>query len=330
MKQLLIVFALMVSVFVGATALRGSGPPESASARGHVSPAAGMAAEPGRRGGRSVLMRLARLGIAVALAAVLLGVMVALLENRFIYYPTRGPVGGWEPAGIEVEQCAFQTTDGLTLHAWWYEDKAALASPVLLWFHGNAGNLTHRAENLRMLAGRGLDVFLFDYRGFGKSQGHPSESGLYLDAEAAYTYLVQRRGIAPGRIVCFGRSLGAAVALYVSLRQQTAGLIMESPFESAQAMARKMLPVLPLWLVVRSRFDNVGRIANLTVPLLVVHGGTDKLVPMRQARAVFEAAPEPKSFYTVEGAGHNDTYLVGGARYIERLVAFCEECVRGR
>ncbi|MGD2176000.1 MAG: alpha/beta hydrolase, partial [Candidatus Brocadiaceae bacterium] len=200
--------------------------------------------------------------------------------------------------------------------------------PVVLWCHGNAGNITHRAENLDLLARRGLAALLFDYRGYGQSQGRPCEDGLYADGEAAWRYLTGERGVAPGRIVCFGRSLGAAVALRVATLHRVAGLIVEGAFESAPAMARSMFPLIPVWPLMRNNFDNLGRIGDLDVPVLVVHGEEDGVVPVSQGKAVFAAASEPKKLYVVQGADHNDTYAVGGAAYFEQIESFCRECVR--
>jgi len=264
----------------------------------------------------------------LALAVVALILVACLLENRLVYYPMRYPSGDWDAGGLTVEDCFFDTEDGLTLHAWWQQGEAAEGGPVMLWFHGNAGNLTHRADNLRMLSSCRLSVLIVDYRGFGKSEGRPSEKGLYLDGDAAYRYLTQQRKIDPGRIVCFGRSLGAAVALDVALRHPVSGLILESPFASARAMARKMMPVIPLWLFIRSRFDNLGRVGGLGASLLVIHGDRDEIVPFEQGVAVFDAAPEPKEFYRLRGAGHNDTYAVGDRPYTRRLEEFCLRCTQ--
>ncbi len=268
------------------------------------------------------------LAVLVALYAALL-VLVLVLEDRFVYYPDRYPVGEWTAHGLTVEDCFFETEDGIRLHAWWQEGTGSGAAPVLLFFHGNAGNITHRADNLHLLAGTTLSVLIVDYRGYGKSQGRPSEKGLYLDGEAAYRYLTDERGIEPRRIISFGRSLGATVALHVALKHRVAGLIMEGAFTNARAMARSVMPILPVGPFIRSRLDNIGRVGELKAPLMVIHGDRDETVPFRQGKEVFEAAPEPKEFYRVEGAGHNDTYVEGGEQYLRTLLEFCESCVRG-
>ncbi len=272
----------------------------------------------------------ARVARAAAVAVVLFVALVVLMQNRLIYPRTRTPLMSWDPPA-DAEACAFTTEDGLTLHGWFhagYGETPAEERPVVLWCHGNAGNITHRAENLLLLARSGLAVFIFDYRGYGQSDGKPSEKGLYFDADAAYAHLTDERGIPPDRIIAFGRSLGAGVALDLALRRPVAGLIMESAFRSIPAMASVQFPVLPLGPLVRSRFDNEARIGGLGVPLLMLHGDRDEIVPFEQGRAVFDSAPAPKTWYTISGAGHNDTYAAGGREYLDAFASFCRECVR--
>jgi len=278
----------------------------------------------------------ARVGRLLLVAAAAVGLFLALallMEGRFIFFPSRDPDGAWEPLGASAEQCFFRTADGLKLHGWWYPGHGPgnpSERPVLLWCHGNAGNITHRASNFAMLAGRGLAVLLFDYRGYGLSEGKPSEPGLYLDVEAAYRYLVEDRGIAPHRIVCYGRSLGAAVALHAALGRDVAGVVLESPFASIPAMAR-LDPVLrPLAGLVRNRFDNLARIGRLDRPLLVIQAERDEVVPAEQGRAVFDAARSDKQLHVVAGARHNDVCETAGEDYWRVLTDFCIRCVKGR
>jgi hypothetical protein len=274
---------------------------------------------------------LLRAAAAAGVAVVLAWGVALIFENRFVYHPGAGPAVSWDAKRIGARKCRFTTEDKLELSAWWHPGVRSLRTedgPVLLWCHGNAGSLTHRAENLQLLASRGLAALLFDYRGYGKSDGKPSEQGLYRDAAAAYRYLTEERGVEPWRVICFGRSLGAAVALRTALEKPTAGLVMESAFESVPAMARKMWVFAPIAPFARNRYDNLSRVRELGVPLLMVHGSRDSLVPIEQGRRVFEAAPEPKEFCVVPGAGHNDLYSVGGEDYFDTLEQFCRRCVR--
>jgi fermentation-respiration switch protein FrsA (DUF1100 family) len=257
--------------------------------------------------------------VALCVVAVLLFAAVLFFENSFVFHPSREPVAGWAPPGLGIEECTLRTADGLELYGWWHPGEGDPAQrPVLLWFHGNAGNITHRAEGLRAFAERGLAVLLLDYRGYGRSDGSPSEYGFYLDAEAAYRYL---------RIICFGRSLGAAVALHVARRRRAAGLIMEGTFASVPDLARRKFSLLPVWFLLRNRFDSLRLIRGAKLPLLMVHGSEDNLAPIAHAKAVFDAATAPKEFYVVEGAGHNDTEEVGGNEYFDTLRRFCYRCV---
>ncbi|TVR51185.1 MAG: alpha/beta hydrolase [Spirochaetaceae bacterium] len=275
-----------------------------------------------------------RVGAGVILAAAVLGGSVVALERSVVYHPIAYPRGSWHPEefGLSVTDHYFETDDGLTLHAWHAEadrlgaDLRGESGPrrTLLWFHGNAGNITHRADNMRLLVAEGIDVFIFDYRGFGRSEGRPSEKGLYTDARAAYAYLTETLAVPRDEIVFFGRSLGAAVAVELALDQAPAGLILESPFTSAPAMARVMFGGLPLGFLISSRFDTLERIGRVNTPVLIAHGDRDEIVPYAMGRRIYDAANDPKSFYRITGAGHNDTYVIGGTPYFRELRAFWE------
>jgi len=199
---------------------------------------------------------------------------------------------------------------------------------VLLWCHGNAGNIIHRLDNLARLHDIGISVFLFDYRGYGRSRGRPSENGLYEDALAAYAYLLESRGTDPRRIVLFGRSLGAAVAGEVASKRSAAGLILESSFPSVAALAKDYMWGLPAHWFLAARFNLAERLKKVRIPVLVIHGDRDQIVPIEFGEQVFEAARSPKVFYRVEGADHNDLYEVGGKPYFRRLQQFAEEVIR--
>jgi len=275
------------------------------------------------------LRRAVRAAIVLALAFVLFSVLAVVLEDRIVFVPQKTPLGGWDRPDLGLERCWFATSDGVKLHAWWHPGRGA-GAPVLLFCHGNAGNMSHRTENLAMMVAAGAGVLIFDYRGYGLSEGRPTERGVYLDAEAACRYLTEERGVAPRRIVCFGRSLGAAVALHVALEREVAGLVMESAFASVPAMARRSLLLRPFALLARNHFDNAGRVGGLRVPVLCTHGGQDRVVPVEQGRAVFAAAPEPKTLHVVADAGHEDVYVVGGEAYWDELTRFLQRCTGGQ
>ena len=268
-------------------------------------------------------------GGAAAIALIWAAAVAGVLERYFIYFPEQALAATPSEAGLAYEDVSFTTEDGVTLHGWFVPGRGDV---TWLWFHGNAGNISHRLGNLKQLHDRlGVNVFLFDYRGYGQSQGTPSEKGLYLDAEAALAYLNSREDVRSDRIVYFGRSLGAAVAVDLAGHQPAYGLILESPLPSIAFVARQVYPLLPAWFVqriLRARYDALSKIADVAVPLLVLHGDQDDIVPLDAGRRLFEAAQEPKQFHVIPGAGHNDTYVVGGGPYFAVLASFLEQLAR--
>jgi hypothetical protein len=250
-----------------------------------------------------------------------------ILDQLFVYHPQPWIEQDWaRVSGLPLEEVWFQAEDGTRLFGWYVH--ASPSAPVLLWCHGNAGNMIHRLDNLAGLYRLGLSVFLFDYRGYGRSSGQPFEEGLYQDALAAYSYLITARGVPPERLVLFGRSLGASVAGELASRRPAAGLILEASFPSLAAMARAHCLGLPLHWLLSGRFPLDERLKRVTVPVLVVHGDRDETVPIELGRAVFEAARPPKSFYVIAGADHNNTYQAGGRAYFQRLRQFIHDVVR--
>lgn len=243
------------------------------------------------------------------------------IENALIFQPSSALVATPEDVGLPYEDVTLRTKDGVRINGWFVP--FAGARSTLLWLHGNAGNISHRVHNMRKLRDRvPAHIFIIDYRGYGRSEGTASEQGTYADAQAAMAYLRARNDVDANEIIVFGRSLGAAVALELAVSDGIRALILESPFTSIRAMARKILPLLPIGPLLSTRYDNLAKIQNLRIPLLILHGNRDGIVPYQQGRELYQAAPEPKSFYTIEGAGHNDTYLVGGEGYFKIIADF--------
>ena len=258
---------------------------------------------------------------ALALCALALGVLRMTIIERFIFFPDPALVGTPSSLSLQYEDVEFAAADGTMLHGWWVPGDRA---ETLLWFHGNAGNISHRLDNLRLLHDIvGASVFLFDYRQYGRSSGSASERGLYDDARGALAHVRGRPEVDPTRLVYFGRSLGSAVAVDLAVTDPPAGLILETPFTSIREMARRLLPG-PLSALVPQQFDNLAKIGAIRSPKLFIHGDLDDLVPYRHGQRLFEAAAPPKSFFTIPGAGHNDTYLVGGSDYFREIAAFCD------
>jgi fermentation-respiration switch protein FrsA (DUF1100 family) len=262
------------------------------------------------------------LGIVVAAGLALAGVRSGMIERSFIYFPDSELVADPSDFGLPFQDVSFAAGDGVQLHGWLVPGEKDV---TWLWFHGNAGNISHRLENLKLLHDElGVSVFLFDYRGYGRSRGKPYEEGTYRDAEAALAYLRSHPDINANRIVYFGRSLGAGVAVELATRQPPLGLILESPVPSISELARHHYPFLPVGPLLRTKYDSLAKIGEVKAPLLVLHGDMDDIVPFEGGKKLFEAANEPKEFYTIRDAGHNDTYFTGGREYFRALRRFVE------
>lgn len=238
--------------------------------------------------------------------------------NRSVYFPYRYPQGEWQmQAVLNAEDVSIETSDRVKLHAWWIP--SAGSKIATLFLHGNAGNITHRGSHVREIIAAGSSLLLLDYRGYGKSAGRPTEAGLYADADAAYEHLAAR-GYRPEQIVIHGESLGTAVAADLASRHLSAGLVLEAPFTSARDVAAKMLPLIGPLLI--WSYDTRAKIRRVRAPVLILHGDHDEVIPFEMGRALFDAAPTPKSLWPVTGAGHNDIVETAGAAYRERLHAF--------
>lgn len=252
--------------------------------------------------------------------------LVKIMEDQFIYYPEPYPVGNWQPESVslKVEDCFIQTDDNLKIHGWYVAGENG-SNKTILWFHGNAGNISHRIDNMKRLAELGFNVLIIDYRGYGRSEGKPSEKGLYQDAVAAYRFLAEKRNVSYKNLILFGRSLGGAIAVDLAVHKQCAGVILESSFTSVKAMAKQLFPFLPVTGILKTKFDSIHKIEKISCPILLIHGTNDELVPYHHGLELFEKAREPKYFYKVEAAGHNDLIYIGGERYFQRIKKFIEE-----
>lgn len=248
---------------------------------------------------------------------------IRLFEDGATYFPERYPAGDWQPerSGLEVEECYFPTPDGILLHAWYVSARADFA---ILFLHGNAGNLTHRLDALLRLRTLPANILIVDYRGYGRSPGRPSEAGLYLDAETAYRYLTETKHVPPERLILLGESLGTAVAVDLASREAVAGLILEAPFTSARDVARRVIPLPLARFIIRTKFDSAAKIVSVSAPILFVHGERDTTIPIDLGRKLFDLAHQPKFFYALPQAEHNDIALVGGQAYLDRIRGFLD------
>ena len=251
----------------------------------------------------------------------LLVVLLAGCQNYIIYQPIKYPEGLWDTSNmpLPIQDVWFKAEDGVKLHGWYVPSEEAVAT--LLFFHGNAGNITHRLENIFLLHHLKLNVFIFDYRGFGRSEGDPDEEDIFLDCQAAYDTALAQPGVSLPSLFIFGRSLGGPFASYTASKNPAAGLILESTFTNAVDMADRMLPILPGWMV-SSELDTQGRVSKLSLPKLFIHGTRDNLIPFTMGRELYKAAAEPKEFYSIVGAGHNNTYSWGGKKYFDKIKEF--------
>ncbi|HEY5739411.1 MAG TPA: alpha/beta hydrolase [Gammaproteobacteria bacterium] len=261
----------------------------------------------------------------LVLAACVYAGITALIyfrQSSLIYYPN---VSGRELAaspqyiGLAYEDVELLTEDGVRLHGWFVPGENARGT--LLFFHGNAGNISHRLDSIAIFNRMNLDVFIIDYRGYGQSEGRSSETGTYRDAEAAWLYLRETRGIGADRIIVFGRSLGASIAAWLARRHQPAALIVESGFSSVPSMAQRLYPFLPVKWLSRFSYDTRQYVSAIACPLLVAHSRDDEIIPYAEGRLVFDAAPANKRFLEMR-VGHNDGFIVSGSTYSDGLARF--------
>ncbi|HSA30278.1 MAG TPA: alpha/beta hydrolase [Candidatus Omnitrophota bacterium] len=232
---------------------------------------------------------------------------VRMTERRTVFLPSIMVDAFPSDAGLEFEDIFFETEDKVKLNGWLvkasqHPERAA----TLIFFHGNAGNISDRIERLKILHRIGINVFVIDYRGYGKSEGAPSEQGIYLDAQAAFDHIKARPDIRQDRIIAYGVSLGGAAAADLATKRHVNGLILESTFTSAPDMAKKILPIAPRFMV-KTRMDTLSKIKRVTVPKLIIHSPFDELVPYKMALRLYDAAPAPKELLKISGT-HNEGY----------------------
>ena len=259
----------------------------------------------------------------IFVAYVLLLAIVRLFEHRMIFFPDYpGRLeGDWHPLTLAPEDVWLTASDGTRLHAWWIT--RANAEFTFLTFHGNASNIANRVPTYEFLRDTPANVLALEYRGYGHSEGEPSEAGFYLDAEAAYQYLVSTKRLDSKSILSFGQSLGTAVAAHLAARHIVGGLILEAPFPSASRVASKIYWFLPgLSLLVHSQFDTQSSLKQITAPVLIVHCTQDPVLPIQFGREVYNSARSPKYFLQVEGYCHEESSLIAPVQYRSALQTF--------
>lgn len=260
----------------------------------------------------------------IMLAVAYLGVvlLVYFVQSRLVYFPEKLLSNTPGAIGLDYTSVNIATRDSEILHGWW--TPVPDAKGTVLFFHGNAGNISHRINYLVMFKRLGYNTLLFDYRGYGQSSGVPSESGMYLDAQAAWRYLTETQGIAPARIVLFGESLGGAVAAWLAAQEKPGLLALASTFTSVPDLAAEIYPFLPVRWISRFDYDTRKSLQSVTCPVFIAHSPQDEIIPFGQGQHLFQAAPEPKQFLTLEG-GHNTGFIFMQPIWIKSLGAFMDE-----
>ncbi|MBI3602435.1 MAG: alpha/beta hydrolase [Candidatus Omnitrophica bacterium] len=237
-------------------------------------------------------------------------VLVKYLEHTAVFFPSKSMDSTPAQAGMPYEDLYLTTSDGVKINAWLI--KSSPQAATILFAHGNAGTMSDRVMKIKFFHDLGLNVLVFDYRGYGKSQGYPTEKGVYLDAVAVYDYLQSRPDIDHQRIIGYGASLGGVVAVDLATRRKLAALMIESSITSAKDMSQRLYPFLPSFLM-SIKFDSMSKIKNIDVPKLFLHSPEDQIVPLSMGQKLYEAARGPKSFLFTYG-GHNDGFLINDRR----------------
>jgi len=259
-----------------------------------------------------------------ALAYVGVGLLLFFKQRSYIYFPSRTVRATPAELGLPYEEISLTAQDGIVLAAWLVKAESgadAAARPTGLFCHGNGGNIGDRLATLQTFAQMGFDTLIFDYHGYGASEGKPGEEETYRGALAAWKYLTETRQIPPARILLFGRSLGGAVAAWLATQEEPGLLVMESTFTSIPAMAATMYPVYPTRWLSRFSYDTLARMPEIRCPVIVAHSREDEMIPFQQGRALYKAAREPKLFFELQGS-HNAGGLDIAPGYRDQLRAW--------
>lgn len=260
------------------------------------------------------------ISVVLGYAAILL--LVYFLQSQLVYHPHKSITATPADLGYEYENVTIVTEDNNQLHGWFVP--ADTANLTVLYFHGNAGNISGRMETIQLLHQLGLNVFIFDYRGYGQSEGHPTEEGTYRDAEAAWNYLQSERDIPGSDIVIMGRSLGGSVAAWLAARKNPAASIIETTFTSAADLGADLYPWLPVRWMIKYEYNTLQNIQEIDSPVFMSHSRADQVVPFHHSKKLFEAANQPKVFLELEGT-HASGFLETGVKYRDALKSFLQD-----
>jgi len=256
--------------------------------------------------------------ITIVVIPILLFFFIRFIEKQSLYAPFKTIEATPKAIGLHYEEVTVTTGDGVELTGWFIPAERSRAT--LLLSHGNAGNISHRLDKIKILNDLNLDILIYDYRGYGMSTGEPSEDGLYMDVKAMYDYLVDDRKISPEKIIAYGESLGGTVAVNLAVKNEVGGIIIESSFTSVYDMSKKILLYVPRF-VLKTEYDSLNKIKNIRAPKLIMHSPSDGVIPYSHGRKLFDNAGDPKVFLELQG-GHNDGFLVSGEIYSKGIDEF--------
>jgi fermentation-respiration switch protein FrsA (DUF1100 family) len=249
----------------------------------------------------------------VLIAYLTLGLVLVIMQPRFVYFPTRAIEYTPKDLGLDFEEITLETADDVKLNAWYIP--APNAEFTILFCHGNGGNISHRLDSITIFNKLGLNCFIFDYRGYGLSEGKPTEQGTCLDALAAYQWLCDEKKIQSDNIIFFGRSLGASIAAQLATKAEAKSLVIESAFTSIIDIGRKLYPYLPVRWFARFYYPTIDYIKKVNCPIMVIHSPEDEIIPYLFGQKLFQVANEPKEFVEISGT-HNEGFVTSGDVYI--------------
>ena len=255
---------------------------------------------------------------------------IYISQDRMFYFPTKDFAVNPADYDLKFQDVFINVGQDETIHGWYFpQAQNPKSARTVLFCHGNGGNISHRFETVIFLLQRGVNVMMFDYRGYGRSSGRPTETNTYDDVRAVYDWLISEKNVKPNDIIVFGRSLGGAVAVDLASKVSCGGLIVESSFDSATEMAKGYFPFFPAELLIKYRYDSISKISKVSCPMLFTHSPADELIPFDRGKRLFEAAPEPKTFYEISG-GHNQRTYLDESGYIKVIDDLLKQESAGR
>jgi fermentation-respiration switch protein FrsA (DUF1100 family) len=260
--------------------------------------------------------------VAIGYLAILL--LLYLFQNALLYHPVAHIAYTPAAIGLKYEDVTVDSEDGVRIHGWFVP--VSEARGTVLFSHGNAGNISGRLETIRILNKLKMNVLIFDYRGYGKSEGQPTEKGIYQDVLACWNFLVQQKNIPNEKIILMGRSLGGSVSAWLARQTAPAALILESTFTSAADLAQELYPWVPVRWLMHSEYPTADHLQQLSLPVLVLHSREDQLIPFHHGKELYERANDPKYFYEMDG-DHGESHIVTGDGYVETLDQFFSEVI---